>query len=168
MEYFIGETYIRKFLNKNIDWSIIEPLIKGSALTYLRPLLGFRFFNDLLDKYNDNSYTFTTREEELIKMIKYIQGLRVKYESVYEISYQSSNKGYVNQTGDFMNSLTLNELQELRNDLNRKITDEENVMISFINFYDTDFPLFEDSTNKEITKPVNKGGQNNGENFDII
>lgn len=168
MEYFIGETYIRKFLNKNIEWSLIEPAVKTSALTYLRPLLGFRFFNDLLDKYNDPNYTFTGNELELIKMIKYIQGLRTKYESIYDTTYQSSNKGFVNQTGDFMSSITLPELKEIRSDLNRKITDEENVMIEFLRFYKTDFPLFEDTENKEIIKPANHGRSNDGENFNII
>ena len=166
MEYFVGEAYIRKFINANVDWSLLKPLVKDSALIYLRPLLGFRFFDDLLTKYNDQ--TLSPKEEELVEQIKHIQGLRTKYESVLETTYQSSSKGFINQNGDFVSQLTLDELQELKGDLNRKITDVENVMIKWLIFYKDDFPLFEDKINNEIQAPVNNGRANDGENFDII
>jgi len=166
MEYFVGEKYIRKFLNANIEWTLLEPLVKRSALTYLRPLLGFRFFEDLLTKYNDE--TLSAIEIELVEMIKYIQGLRVKYESVYETSIQSSNKGFMFQNGDNMNSSTMEDLDKLRGDLSRKIEDDENVMLSWLIFNKDDFPLFTDTTNDEIQPPLNNGYPSDGDNFSIL
>ena len=98
--YFVTQTFLQEnaMFADNIDALAYTPLIQVASKSFLKPLLGSYFFQDLLDKYN--SQTLDANEEILVEMVQYAIGWRVAAEGVISLTYQLKNKGVQIQNGD--------------------------------------------------------------------
>ena len=72
MVYFVTEEFIKNetHITQNVDAGDISPYLHISAITYIQPILGYTFYNDILDKFNLGN--LNADETQLVEFIKYV------------------------------------------------------------------------------------------------
>lgn len=167
MNYFANENEIKNNTNlhRNIDYADIYPNIKVAATTYVRPILGKRFFDDLVVKYNAN--TLTTVEKELVDIVSLVVMFRAADLTLPFIAFKLTNKGPQTQSGDNSSSAGMEAINYLRTEIRKMAHINENELRSFLDLNRKDYPLYTAKENNEIVKPSN--ADNGGSiSFDII
>lgn len=151
--YFVTENYIktRTQLSQNIDVADIAPNITVAAIDYVRPILGLRFFNDLLTKYN--AQTLTSTEEDLVEIIQKVVAFRAADITAPFISFSLKNKGVQSQSGEYSASESIEVVNYIRNELQRHAATYEDELKEFLKLNKDDYPLYTDNSNKEIVRP---------------
>ena len=165
-EYFVGEKFIknRTQLSKNIDFADISNNIEVAAVTYVREILGYTFFKDLLEKYNDQ--TLSGKEIDLVEIIKYIVAYRAADLTIPFLSFNIKNKGVQTQSGEFSQSVGLEILNYIRNEVKKFAHINENKLKEYLEENKEDFPIWKSKENRSIKSPNLKDSGDIG--FDII
>lgn len=165
MIYFVTEAVIKTKtnLNRNIDFAEIVPNIKVAAIQYVRTILGKKFFDDILNKFNEG--TLDADELELVEIIELIVAYRAADLTLPYITFSFKNKGIQSQFGDNSGSEGLDVLNYMRNEVRKFAATKENELKSFLELNKKLFPLYTSNENKEIVAP-SEGEQDLG--FDII
>ena len=166
MEYFVGEKFIknRTQLSKNIDFADISNNIEVAAITYVREILGQTFFDDLLEKYNDQ--TLDGKEIELVEIIKYIVAYRAADLTIPFLSFSIMNVGVQTKSGEFSQSVGLDIINYIRNEVKKFAHINETKLKKYLEENKEDFTIWKSKDNKKIKAP---NEDNSGETgFDII
>lgn len=162
MIYFVTEQFIKNntHITQNVDAEDLGPYIHISAITYVQPILGYTFFNDILNKYNNN--TLNSDEQELVEFIQYVVAFYAAYEAVPNITFRISNKGIQSQNGQFSNNETLEVLDYIRRNIVKFAKMKEDELREYLYENEDNFPLYKSDSNETIVKPDLKRDQNKG------
>lgn len=165
INYFVTENFIktRTQVSQNVDFDDIAPNIRVAAIDYIRPILGKEFFDDLLEKYNNQ--TLNSDEEELVEIIQMIVAYRAVDATIPFVTFRISNKGVSALNGEFSTSEGLNVINYLRNELKQAASTKEDELKNFLKLRADDFPIYKSKTNKEIVEPQDPYDETG---FDII
>lgn len=98
--YFVTENWLKKntAITDNVDITDVTPIVQFSAKAFVKPLLGTYFFDDLLDKYNNQ--TLSSDEEILVEKMQFAIGWRTCAQATIQLTYQLKNKGLQTQFDD--------------------------------------------------------------------
>ena len=153
MIHFITEQDFRKKTNihKNVDWSEINPNISEASNIYIRPILGLKFYNDLLSKYNSSN--LSPDEESLVDIIQRIVAYRATDLALTWITFKPTNKGLQQQFGENSQSATLEMLKYVRNQAKNMATIHEKELQKTLERDKKLYPIYESKENKEIVAP---------------
>jgi hypothetical protein len=153
MIYFVTEQFIKDntAITQNVDAKDLAPFIPMAVKTYVQPILGFNFTNDLLVKFNNG--TTSAEEDELIEFIQYMTALWAAYDAIPNISFRVSNKGIQSQSGDYSASEGIAAVEYIRTNVQKFAYIYENNMRKFLALNKDSFPLYLDELNKEIQAP---------------
>jgi len=153
MIYFVTENFLKTktHITQNVDAGILSPFIPMAVKSYLQPILGYRFTNDLLTKYNDN--TLSPEEEELVDFIQYVVAFYAAYIAVPSLSFRVSNKGVQSQFGDYTASEGVATVEYIRNNILSFARDNESNLRAFLELNKESYPLYLEKINKEIQSP---------------
>ena len=152
--YFVTENYIktRTQISQNVDVADIAPNVQVAAIDYVRPILGLRFFDDLLTKYN--AQTLSPDEEDLVEIMQKVIAFRAADITAPFISFSLKNKGIQSQSGEYSASESIEVVNYIRNELQRHAATYEDELKEFLKLNKANYPLYTDSTNKEIVPPT--------------
>lgn len=165
MTYFITTKYLKDTtsLTNNIDIDDLQPLIKTSSDMWVKSILGTYFFNDLLQKFNNQN--LTANEIELVKIIKPAIAWRVAADATIELSYQLKNKGIQSQNGDYSNSADYKAIMFNYHHKKDKASFYENRLSEFLMKNKDNYTAFTSSFNNDSSI---KGGDNSNFETNII
>ena len=113
---FISVDYLKEntTIENNVDSSTLSPFIKKAQDTYLQQILGSSFYDHLSDAFVASS--LTANEENLIR--DYIQQMVAEwtlYLVLPHINYKLTNKAVSQQSSEFSEASTVEEIKYLRN-----------------------------------------------------
>lgn len=156
MIYFLTENRIKNItpIMDNADFKLINPLIKTSALMWVKPILGTHFFNYLLSEYNNQS--LDSDELVLVDIIQNIIGWRTASSFTLTSHSQLSNKGPQTQYGDYSDEASITRLGILTREFNSKAEFFQDDLKSYlINNFDK-YPEFTSTNNKDCFEYKNR------------
>jgi len=153
MIYFVTEKFLKDNtqITQNVDAKDLAPFIQLSVKTYIQPILGYNFTNDLLTKFNAG--TTSAEEDELIEFIQYTTAFYSAYDAIPNLSFRISNKGLQSQTGEYSASEGIQAVEYIRNNVLKFAKVYEGNMRAFLELNKEEFPLYLDVINKEIKAP---------------
>lgn len=153
MTYFVTEQFIKTktHITQNVDAKDLAPYIALSVKTYIQPILGFTFTEDLLTKFNGN--TLSPEETELLEFIQFATAFYAAYDAVPNLSFRVSNKGVQSQSGDYSTSEGIQAVEYIRTNILKFAKVYEGNLRAFLDLNKDSYPLYSDPTNKEITAP---------------
>jgi len=153
MIYFVTEQFIKTKTNitQNVDAKDLSPYIALSVKTYVQPILGYTFTNELLTKYNGG--TTSAEEDELIEFIQYVVAFYSAYDALPNLSFRVSNKGVQSQNGDYSTSEGIAAVEYIRNNILKFAKVYEGNMRAFLELNCDEFPTYKAAANKDITAP---------------
>ena len=153
MIYFVTEQFIKTKTNitQNVDAKDLAPFIPLSVKTYIQPILGYRFTEDLLSKFNAG--TTSAEEDELIEFIQYTTAFYSAFDAVAFLSFRVSNKGLQSQAGDYSTSEGIQAVEYIRQNILKFAKVHEGNLREFLHLNYKEFPLYKDPINQEISAP---------------
>jgi hypothetical protein len=153
MIYFVTEQFLKTKtpITQNVDAKDLAPFIAMTVKTYVQPILGYRFTEDLLTKFNAG--TLTAEEDELVEFIQYVVAFYASYDAIPSLSFRVSNKGIQSQSGDYSASEGIQAVEYIRNNIIKFAKVYEGNMRAFLELNKEEFPLYLDEVNKEIKAP---------------
>lgn len=156
MIYFVTEEFLKTktHVTKNVDASDLSPFIPLAVKTYVQPILGYRFTEELLTKFNAG--TTTAEEDELIEFIQFVTAFYAAYDAAPNISFKITNKGIQSQSGDYSASDGIAAVEYIRTNILKFAKVHESNMRAFLELNKAYFPLYLDKVNKEIEAPDNE------------
>lgn len=155
MIYFVTEKFLKDktHITQNVDAKDLSPYIPMSVKTYIQPILGYRFTEDLLTKFNAG--TLSIDEEELVEFIQFVTAFYSAYDAIPNLTFRVSNKGVQSQYGDYSSSEGLPVVEYVRNNVLKFAKVHESNMRGFLLLNKDKFALYNDEVNKEIGAPDN-------------
>ena len=153
MIYFVTEKFIKDktHITQNVDATQLAPYIPIAAESYVKPILGYTFFNDLLTKYNAG--TLNADETELVDIMQYVVAFWAAYVAVPNITFSIRGKGIQSQYGDYSAQETIATVEYIRNNIQHFATIKENELRGWLELNKDKFSLYTDAQNKDITPP---------------
>ena len=162
MVYFVTEEFIKNetHITQNVDAGDISPYLHISAITYIQPILGYTFYNDILDKFNLG--TLNADETQLVEFIKYVVAFYAAYEAVPNLTFRISNKGIQSQSGEFSASESIEVVNYIRRNIVKYAKIKEDELREYLYENKDLFTLYKDKSNKSIVEPDGERNQNKG------
>ena len=110
MQFFITENYLKDKtpITRNIDAADIIPFISTSADMYIKDILGSYFYDDILEKYNNQN--LNPDETVLVSLIQPTVAWYSASDAVYGVHYSLRNKGIQLQDGENSTAANQNEV----------------------------------------------------------
>ena len=155
MIYFVTEIFLKDktAITQNVNAKDLSPYIPMSVKTYIQPILGYTFTEDLLTKFNAGSTS--AEEDELIEFIQYVVAHYSAYDALPNLSFRISNKGVQSQSGDYSASEGIAATEYIRNNVLKFARVYEQNMRAFLKLNEDNFPLYTDASNDDIESPDN-------------
>lgn len=169
MIYFITENWLKTNtpVTANIDAVKIFPFVQSQADMRIQPLLGTYFYKDLLTKYN--AQTLNANEQLLVEKIQPAIAWRAVEDCVISISYALKNKGIQQQSGDYSQPVTFQEIAYIQNVYSQKAVFYENRVIVWLKENKDLYPNFTSSLNTDSDiKPIKTANEGYNDFFEII
>jgi hypothetical protein len=169
MIYFVTENWLKTNtpITANIDAVKIFPFVQSQADMRIQPLLGTYFYKDLLTKYN--AQTLSANEEILVAKIQPAIAWRAVEDCVLSISYALKNKGIQQQSGDYSQPATFQEIAYIQNVYSQKAVFYENRIIAYLKDNSSLFPNFTSDLNTDADiKPLKRANEGFNDFFEII
>lgn len=153
MIYFVTEVFLKDktAITQNVDAKDLSPYVAMSVKTYVQPILGYTFTEDLLTKYN--AETLNAKETELVEFIQYVTAHYAAYDAIPNLSFRVSNKGVQSQSGEYSASEGIAATEYIRNNVLKFAKVYESNMRAFLELNKDEFPLYSDPSNNEIESP---------------
>ena len=169
MIYFITENWLKTNtpVTANIDAVKIFPFVQSQADMRIQPLLGTYFYKDLLTKYN--AQTLNANEQLLVEKIQPAIAWRAVEDCVLSISYALKNKGIQQQSGDYSQPATFQEIAYIQNVYSQKAVFYENRVIVWLKENKDLYPNFTSALNTDSDiKPIKTANEGYNDFFEII
>ena len=153
MIYFVTEQFLKTNTNitQNVDAKDLAPYIALSVKTYIQPILGYNFTNDLLTKFNAG--TTVPLEDELIEFVQFVTAFYSAYDAIPNLSFRVSNKGIQSQSGDYSASEGIAAVEYIRTNVLKFAKVHEGNMRAFLELNKDSFSVYMAETNNEISAP---------------
>lgn len=169
MIYFITENWLKTNtpVTANIDAVKIFPFVQSQADMRIQPLLGTYFYKDLLTKYN--AQTLNANEQLLVEKIQPAIAWRAVEDCVLSISYALKNKGIQQQSGDYSQPATFQEIAYIQNVYASKAVFYENRVVVWLRENKDLYPNFTSALNTDSDiKPIKTANEGYNDFFEII
>jgi len=111
----VSEYFLKNYtpLGTNVDPKNFLPFVPAAQDTYLQPILGTNFYNYILDQFSASALTAT--EYYLVNdKIQPAVAWRAASMAMPFLSMQVTNKGPQRQSGDFSESVSLDDMKYLK------------------------------------------------------
>jgi hypothetical protein len=153
MIYYITEQFLKNKtpITQNVDAKDLAPFVEMSVRTYITPILGYNFNQELLTKFNDQ--TLTPIETELVEFVQFVAAFYTAYDAIPSLTFRISNKGIQSQFGDYQNSEGVATVEYLRNNMLKFARVHESNLRAFLDLKKDQFPTYLSELNKEIDAP---------------
>lgn len=153
---FISENYLKTYtpIGALVQWTEIEPTALIVQQSWIQDILGTNFYNYLKGKYA--AQTLNANEIILMNFIKPALAYRVADKTLPFIQYQIKNKGAQVQRGDYSDSVDLETLRYLREELSGSAEFHEKRLIEYLKKNENLFPEYKNNNN-EYMKPAKNG-----------
>ena len=153
MIYFVTEQFLKTNTNitQNVDAKDLAPYIALSVKTYIQPILGYNFTNDLLTKFNAG--TTAPLEDELIEFVQFVTAFYSAYDAIPNLSFRVSNKGVQSQSGDYSASEGIAAVEYVRTNVLKFAKVHEGNMRAFLDLNKDSFPVYMADSNNDISAP---------------
>lgn len=162
MIYFVTEEFIKNktHITQNVDAGDISPFLQIAAVTYVQPILGYTFYNHLLDAYNNKS---TTAEEDiLIDFISYVVAFSAAYEALPNLAWRISNKGPQSQFGEYSAAEGIEVVNYLRRNVIKFAKMKTDELRAYLNENKSLYPKWSLKENNAIVSPDRRLKNNPG------
>jgi sulfur relay (sulfurtransferase) DsrC/TusE family protein len=160
MIYYITEQFLKNKtpITQNVDAKDLAPFMEMTVRTYIQPILGYNFNNELLEKFNDE--TLSVIETELVEFIQFVVAFYATYDAIPSLTFRISNKGIQSQFGDYQNSEGVATVEYLRNNMLKFARVHESNLRAFLDLNKAQFPTYLATINEQIEAP-DKGQTSN-------
>lgn len=151
MIYFLTENRLKDLTPTldNVDYKLINPLIKTNVLMWMQPILGTFFMEYLLAQYN--SEALNGDEKILVSKIQNAVAWRVISDLVYTTSSQLTNKGIQTQDGLNSETASVQRLGMLTGHYNSKAQHFENELVNYLCANSSNYPNYTDKRNNDCS-----------------
>jgi hypothetical protein len=114
---FVSESYIKAYtpIGSLVEWVEIEPTANLAQDAYIQDVLGSNFYTYLQLAYS--AQTMNADEIVLMNYIKPALAHRVAEQVAPFVNYQFKNKGIMSQSGDYSQSVDLDTMKYVRQEL---------------------------------------------------
>ena len=170
MIYFITENWLKVNtpITANIDAAKIFPFVQSQSDMRMQPILGTYFYKHLLTEYN--AQTLNADETTLVEKMQPAIAWRAVEDCVLGISYALKNKGIQQQSGDYSQPVTFQEIAYIQGVYSQKAEFYERRVIEWLKANKDLYPEFVSALNTDSDikpyKPNNQSGFNDF--FEII
>lgn len=138
----INAEYLKEYspipLNFNLDdiWSYV-PM---SEKLHIVPIIGSKLYNKLLKEVDDNN--IPEEDSTLLLNIYQVEAYCIVYEALNMIAYNISEQGIVKHKSENAETVNIEELKDIKNNLNTQIVFLKNNLIQFLNNNKDCYPDF--------------------------
>jgi hypothetical protein len=153
MIYYITEQFLKNKtpITQNVDAKDLAPFMEMTVRTYIQPILGYNFNNELLEKFNDE--TLSVIETDLVEFIQFVVAFYATYDAIPSLTFRISNKGIQSQFGDYQNSEGVATVEYLRNNMLKFARVHESNLRAFLDLNKDQFPTYLATINEQIEAP---------------
>jgi hypothetical protein len=153
MIYYITEQFLKNKtpITQNVDAKDLAPFMEMTVRTYVQPILGYNFNNELLEKFNDE--TLSPIETDLVEFIQFVVAFYATYDAIPSLTFRISNKGIQSQFGDYQNSEGVATVEYLRNNMLKFARVHESNLRAFLDLNKDQFPTYLATINEQIEAP---------------
>lgn len=152
---FITEDKLKSFtgIEENVDPTILYPYVIQSQDLYVQQTCGTKLYNALKDYVNDyvvNGTPIPTAYKTLLD--DYIANMVVYYTyylAIPHIKYRTTNKGLLSGTSEVAESVSLEEVQFLMNQVNTTAQFYNERLRDYLIAYQENYPEYQSYTNKD-------------------
>jgi len=153
---FISDSYLKAFtpIGPLVDWVESEPNVILAQDSFIADILGTNFYNYMQGVYS--AQTMSVDESTLMTYIKPALAYRVADQMAPFINYQFKNKGIMSQSGDYAQSVDLDAMKYVRNELSNRADFYAKRLSNYLCDNRTLFPQY--TTNNNTDMSPHKGG----------
>lgn len=139
----IDEDGLKKIIPfaKDIDAAYFAPLIIDNQITYIKPLLGADWYNEIITQASTSTLTVANKlilDDYVCRILAY----RVYADLILEIHYQIENAGNRIKTSPNSEPASDEAVESKKRHWENKITNLETEMKNYICDHITDYPIY--------------------------
>lgn len=155
---FITEDRLKSYtgVEQNIDPSILYPFVLQSQDLYIQPILGTKLYRKIEDLVVDNIVNGTVIPTDYKTLLDdYITQPVVHWSywmALPHIKYRTTNKGLLSGNSEVADSVSLDELQYLRNSIKDTAQFYTERLRDYLKAYQELYPEFQSYTSKDGMK----------------
>lgn len=157
MEFLIDIQTLKEYsyIQSNVNEEALTITLKRVQDRYIEPTIGSSMYKRLLEAVeNDN---FNSDEEDLMKKVLDVIYVACDIKSATHQNWKIRNKSVGTGNDQEVNANTLNESNNLIDELKKDLSFYKNKLIGFLKDNEDKFPEYKCSENKEDLNPESKG-----------
>ena len=149
----ISENYLKEYtnINKNVDMTILTPILQEVQDFYIIPLLGTKLYNEVLGQVTTS--TVTTLNQTLLDLVVPCMLHYAKAEAMPDMKYRLMNKGVMIKNSENSSAADLNEIQYLVERSKNKAEVYAQRVTNYLNRYINDYPLYVNNFQMDEIQP---------------
>lgn len=157
----ISENYLKEYtnINKNVDMTILTPILNEVQDFYILPLLGTKLFNEIISQVTTS--TVTALNQTLLDLVIPCMLHYAKYEAMPDMKYRLMNKGVMIKNSENSSAADLSELEFLMARSKNKAEIYAQRVTNYLMRYSQQYPLYVSNAQLDEIQP-NKNNATGG------
>ena len=150
----ISENYLKEYtnINKNVDMTILTPILQEVQDFYIIPLLGSLLYNEVLGQVTTN--TATVLNQTLLNLVVPCMLHYAKCEALPDMKYRLMNKGVMIKNSENSSAADLSEIQFLMDRSRNKAEVYAQRTSDYLRRYQSSYPLYNLNAFIDEVKPI--------------
>jgi hypothetical protein len=149
----ISENYLKEYtnINKNVDMTILTPILQEVQDFYIIPLLGTNLYNEVLGQVTTS--TVTALNQTLLDLVVPCMLHYAKMEAMPDMKYRLMNKGVMIKNSENSSAADLSEIQFLMDRSKNKAEIYAQRVTNYLNRYLSSYPLYINNVERDEIMP---------------
>ena len=149
----ISENYLKEYtnINKNVDMTILTPIVQEVQDFYSIPLLGTNLYNEVLGQVTTS--TVTALNQTLLDLVVPCMLHYAKMEAMPDMKYRLMNKGVMIKNSENSSAADLSEIQFLMDRSKNKAEIYAQRVTNYLNRYVSSYPLYISNVERDEIMP---------------
>jgi hypothetical protein len=149
----ISENYLKEYtnINKNVDMTILTPILQEVQDFYIIPLLGTNLYNEVLGQVTTS--TVTALNQTLLDLVVPCMLHYAKMEAMPDMKYRLMNKGVMIKNSENSSAADLAEIQFLMDRSKNKAEIYAQRVTNYLNRYVSSYPLYISNVERDEIMP---------------
>jgi hypothetical protein len=149
----ISENYLKEYtnINKNVDMTILTPILQEVQDFYIIPLLGTNLYNEVLGQVTTS--TVTALNQTLLDLVVPCMLHYAKMEAMPDMKYRLMNKGVMIKNSENSSAADLSEIQFLMDRSKNKAEIYAQRVTNYLNRYVSSYPLYISNVERDEIMP---------------
>jgi len=149
----ISENYLKEYtnINKNVDMTILTPILQEVQDFYIIPLLGTNLYNEVLGQVTAS--TVTALNQTLLDLVVPCMLHYAKMEAMPDMKYRLMNKGVMIKNSENSSAADLAEIQFLMDRSKNKAEIYAQRVTNYLNRYVSSYPLYISNAERDEIMP---------------